>query len=123
MTGSRIVEITLDVASVEESIAFYEQVFQVTLDRDEHGDGPVHYHVQFGTWPSEQFFLLHVFRRDGSQPRPSHLGFLVDDLGAVHGRALAAGATELAAPHHVPGMPQNSCVEDPSGNTIDLYQG
>jgi hypothetical protein len=37
-------------------------------------------------------------------------------LDARHSRALAAGATEVVAPHDRQGMPRNSAVRDLSGN-------
>jgi PhnB protein len=44
----------------------------------------------------------------------------VDD---AHLRALDAGATESYPPVDKPWKPRSSCVIDPSGNLIDLYQG
>jgi predicted enzyme related to lactoylglutathione lyase len=77
--------------------------------------------VVFGTWQTDSFFLLNISQADDDL-RPSSFGFLVDDLEAFHRRGLAAGAREVAAPQHMPGMPRSSCLQDPSGNTLNLYQ-
>lgn len=119
VTGCRIVEINIGAKDLGESLRFYEDVFEVKFDEDKHGDGPVHYHVQFGTWPSDQFFLLNIRERPGT----SSFGFLVEHLEAIHKRALDAGAKELSPPVDTPGMPRNSGFEDPSGNIVWLYQG
>lgn len=53
----------------------------------------------------------------------SRFGLLVEDVDATHRRALDAGATEeVNAPVDAPWKPRWSCVTDPSGNNIDLYQ-
>ena len=71
-----------------------------------------------GTWPSEDFFLLTVAHETDA----SRFGLLVEDVDATHRRALDAGATEVNAPVDAPWKPRWSCVTDPSGNNIDLYQ-
>jgi hypothetical protein len=47
---------------------------------------------------------------------------LVPDLDAAHGRAIAAGAAEVLAPHDTEGMPRSSAVSDPDANVVWLYQ-
>ena len=56
-------------------------------------------------------------------PGRANFSFLVDDLDAVHRRALAAGGTQIAGPHDTEGMPRNSAITDPSGNWLGLAQG
>ncbi|WP_188193827.1 VOC family protein [Nonomuraea sp. SYSU D8015] len=83
----------------------------------------------FGTWPSEEFFLLAVAheRNDhGKHDGPagvSRFGLLVDDVDAAHRRAVDACAIEVYPPVDKPWKPRSSCVTDPSGNRIDPYQG
>jgi predicted enzyme related to lactoylglutathione lyase len=122
MTGCRLVEVNLQVADLDVARAFYEEAFDVRFHRDQHGDGPVHYHVVFGTWPGDSFFLLNIESPVGDELRRSSFGLLVDDLDAVHRRAVAAGATESSPPQDVAGLPRSSSVVEPSGNTINLYQ-
>jgi DNA-binding transcriptional MerR regulator len=122
MTGCRLVEVNLEVADLDAARAFYEEAFDVRFHRDQHGDGPVHYHVIFGTWPGDSFFLLNVESPVDGELRRSSFGLLVDDLDAVHRHAVAGGATECAPPQDVAGLPRSSSVIDPSGNAINLYQ-
>jgi PhnB protein len=53
----------------------------------------------------------------------SRFGLLVSNVDDAHRRALDAGATEYYPPVDKPWKPRSSCVTDPSGNLIDLYQG
>lgn len=56
------------------------------------------------------------------RPGPTTFGLLVDDLDAAHGKALAAGATEVVRPQDRQGMPRHAAVKDPSGNWVWIYQ-
>jgi len=63
------------------------------------------------------FFLIHLLDETAiDRPGPTTFGLLVDDLDAVHSKALTAGATEVVKPQEAQGMPRNSAVKDPSGN-------
>jgi DNA-binding transcriptional MerR regulator len=122
--GCRVAEINLGVADLDEGRRFYEAVFAVEFTEERHDDGPRHLFAAFGSWPSDEFFLLNL--SDGShdphRAGRADFGFLVDDLDAVHKRAIKAGGTELMPPRHVSGMPRTSTIVDPSGNLINLYQ-
>ena len=115
--GCRIVQVRIGVNDLQESIRFYEAAFGVTYDE-------TYSHFQFGTWPSDQFFLLTLDRDAPDTERRgwASFGFLVDDLDSVHRGALAAGAAEVDPPHDLAGQPRTSCILDPSGNTIFLYE-
>ena len=77
---------------------------------------------------SDEFFLLtvaHEGNEHGGHDGPagvSRFGLLVEDVDAAHRRALDAGAVEVYPPVDKPWKPRSSCVADPSGNRIDLYQ-
>jgi predicted enzyme related to lactoylglutathione lyase len=120
----RVAEVNLGVDDVEAARRFYEATFELEFTEDRHDDGFVHLLAAFGSWPSDEFFLLNI--SDGSddpfRAGRANFGFLVDDLDAVHARALAAGGTEIAAPHDASGMPRCSAVVDPSNNLLNLYQ-
>ena len=118
----RISQVSINVTDLAEAIRFYESAFDATFSEDISS-------FQFGTWPCDDFFLLTVAR--GSGPHGQHIhpggasrfGLLVGDVDAAHRRALDAGATEHYPPIDKPWKPRSSCVIDPSGNWIDLYQG
>jgi predicted enzyme related to lactoylglutathione lyase len=114
-SGCRPVGLKLAADDLHASIAFYEKAFGLTYD-----EGFV-----FGEYGSESFFQLQLVDDPSRDDRPglTAFSFLVDDLDAYHAQALAAGATELAAPREAEGMPRASAVRDPSGNTIGLAQG
>jgi predicted enzyme related to lactoylglutathione lyase len=120
----RVVEINLGVRDVEAARHFYEATFGVEFTEDAHGDGSVHLLASFGSWPSDEFFLLNIADGDDDPYRSgrANFGLLVDDLDAVHQRALAAGGTEISHPREISGMPRFSTIVDPSDNLINLYQ-
>lgn len=107
----RIVQVTINVTDLPEAIRFYRAAFDAVFNEEVSS-------FQFGTWPSEDFFLLTVAHEAGA----SRFGLLVEDVDATHRRALDAGATEVNAPVNTEWKPRSSCVTDPSGNNIDLYQ-
>ncbi len=116
--GSRIVQSTISATDRAELISFYQEAFDATFN-EEIGS------FQFGTWPSEEFFLLTISDEDvhPGPVGPARFGLVVEDLEVTHRRALAAGAAEVYPPVDRPWKPRSSCVADPSGNHIDLYQG
>jgi DNA-binding transcriptional MerR regulator/predicted enzyme related to lactoylglutathione lyase len=117
----RIVQVTINVTDLAEAIRFYQAAFGAVFNEEVSS-------FQFGTWPSEDFFLLtvaHEANEHGAHEGPagaSRFGLLVEDVDATHRRALDAGATEVYAPMDAPWKPRSSCVTDPSGNKIDLCQ-
>jgi DNA-binding transcriptional MerR regulator len=118
VTSPRIVQVTISVRDLTEARAFYEGVFGAEFNEEISS-------FQIGTWPGEEFFLLTVAHEpDHPGPEgPSRFGLLVADVDTAHQRALDAGAREVEAPVDRPWKPRSSCVTDPSGNRIDLFQG
>jgi DNA-binding transcriptional MerR regulator len=123
-SSCRICEVNVGVDDLDTARTFYEAVFAVEFSEERHGDGPAHLFAAFGTWPSDEFFLLNLSAatRDPHRAGRADFGFLVADLEAVHQRALAAGGIEISEPADMDGMPRTSTVCDPSGNRINLYQ-
>jgi DNA-binding transcriptional MerR regulator len=118
----RIVQVTINVANLAESVTFYQAAFEAAFNEEISS-------FIFGVWPSDDFFMLtvaHELDEHGEHRGPdgqSRFGLLVNDVDAVHQRALDAGAIEVYPPGDKPWKPRSSCVADPSGNRIDLYQG
>jgi len=122
ITSPRIVQATINVSDLAQAAAFYQAAFGATFNEEISS-------LTFGTWPGDDFFLLtiaHPANQHGEHAGPagsSRFGLLVRDLDVAHGRALEAGGTQIEPPYRAPWKPRCSCVADPSGNWIDLYQG
>lgn len=121
LKAPRIVQVTINVTDLAEAIRFYRTAFDAAFQEEVSA-------FQFGTWPSEDFFLLTVAHEANDHGRhegpagTSRFGLLVADVDAAHHRAVDAGGTEVNAPVDTPWKPRWSSVTDPSGNRIDLYQ-
>jgi DNA-binding transcriptional MerR regulator len=113
VTGCRPVQIWIGVRDRSVTIKFYESVFGARYN-ESYGQ------FEFGTWPGDQFFLLTLKDWEGEK---AHFGLLVNDLDAVHKRALEAGATEFGPPQDFDTQPRTSFIDDPDGHRIHLYQG
>ncbi|SCE73194.1 MerR family transcriptional regulator [Micromonospora mirobrigensis] len=117
LKGSRIVQVTVNATDRDALVAFYRSAFAATFN-EEIGS------FEFGTWPSQEFFLLTIADdRHPGPTGPARFGLLVEDVDSAHQLALDAGAAEIYPPVERPWKPRSSCVADPSGNHIDLYQG
>jgi DNA-binding transcriptional MerR regulator len=118
----RIVQVTINVTDLDAAIAFYQTAFDARFQEEIMS-------FQFGTWPSDEFFLLtvaHGPNTHGIHEGPtgaSRFGLLVADVDATHQKALEAGAQEIDGPYDAPWKPRGSSLLDPSGNRIDLSQG
>ena len=115
---ARLFAVTVHTPDVESTAAFYRDVIGMGLHGERHGDGPQHYHggwdhgLLFTIWPGEAV--------------PQHLGVLVDDLKAVHERAVARGVEVLQAPgRHDEAAPPgwtDCTLRDPMGNAVHVWQ-
>lgn len=124
--GCRPVQIKIAVDDVDSSAAFYQDAFGFRYDVARHTVEQNYEAFIFGEYGQDDFFLLWLlddpdrFDHPGS---PASFSLLVEDLDAIHARAIAAGATEIVAPYNSEGKPRSSAVTDPSGNRIGLAQG
>ncbi|MEV4627021.1 VOC family protein [Micromonospora sp. NPDC049523] len=111
-------QIRIGVTDVRAAASFYTKAFDVVFNE---AIGS----LQFGTHHSERFFLITLEEAapDSTDRGRAHFGLLVEDVDAAHARALAAGGAEVQPPTDFTWKPRASCVRDPSGNLIDLYQG
>lgn len=62
----------------------------------------------------------HVHADSSAQPLGFEIALVTDDVPSAHGRALQAGATELAAPHVKPWGQTVSYVRCPDGVLVEL---
>ena len=118
-TGCRPVQITIHADDVPKAVAFYADVFDAEFDESISS-------FHFGAWNTDSFFLLTIEPQAPEHPgypgRGACFGFFVDDLDAVHRRALDAGGTEVHPPREFEWKPRTSLVDDPSGNRLALAQ-
>lgn len=114
-TATRISQVTIPVNDLDASIAFYRDAFDAEYQ-------PAINSFQFGIFPDDSFFLLTIDTEHGGPLGPARFGLMVADVDDAHRRSLAAGAVERSAPQDYAWKPRTSCVVDPSGNFIDLYQ-
>ncbi|GIH21498.1 MerR family transcriptional regulator [Rugosimonospora africana] len=114
---TRPVQIRIKVSDVPSTAAFYMAAFDLVFNESISS-------LQFGTYRSDQFFLITLEEYDEQLPiaADARFGLLVDDVDAAHQRALDAGGTEVHPPTDFAWKPRTSCVRDPSGNLIDLSQ-
>ena len=124
-SGPRPVQIKIAVNDLASSLAFYMEAFDLDYNvarRTHHRESSA---FVFGEYGRDDFFLLWLLDNPDRRDRPGTANFslLVDDVDSAHTRALAAGGTEVVAPHDAEGMPRSSGVRDPSGNWIGLAQG
>ena len=113
---TRPVQIRVKVNDVPSTATFYTAAFDLVFNESISS-------LQFGTYRSDQFFLITLEEHDQQPPNAcARFGLLVDDVDAAHQRALDAGGTEHHPPTNFAWKPRTSCIRDPSGNLIDLSQ-
>ena len=124
-TGCVPVQIKIVVSDAAAAIEFYRTAFGMEYQVTRRTDEEDYSGFVFGEYGQPGFFLIHLMEDPADFDRlgPSTFGLLVDDLDAVHKRAIAAGAVEAVPPRQAQGMPRSSAVKDPDGNIVWLYQG
>jgi DNA-binding transcriptional MerR regulator/predicted enzyme related to lactoylglutathione lyase len=121
LKAPRIVQVRIWVTDLAAAVGFYAAAFDATFNSEA-------WAFEFGTWPGDEYFLLSVVLQadqngDHATMGPSWFGLLVADVDEAHRRAVKAGAIEVSPPMDQVIKPRSSCVADPDGNRIDLYQG
>lgn len=113
---SRPVQITILADDVTKMVSFYSQVLDAEFNEAISS-------FQFGAWNTDTFFLLTIEQATPEQQGQwCCFGLWVDDVDAVHQRALEAGATEVQPPMEFAWKPRSSIVDDPTGNRVQLSQ-
>ena len=105
---------SINVADVDEALAFYTEVLglQPRTDRPAFGFG--------GAWLDAGGQQLHLIEGRPPAALGQHFALLVDDLDATVAE-LRKKAVEVSDPKPV-GSSRQSLVADPSGNLIELHQ-
>jgi catechol 2,3-dioxygenase-like lactoylglutathione lyase family enzyme len=119
---TRLFGTTVVAPDVEQAAGFYRDVLGVALEGERHGEGPLHYHAGWGFPDNGLMFTIWPGEARSSQD----LAFIVDDIDAVHDRALAKGVDVLVAPgSNDAGAPpgwRDCTLRDPVGNIVRVCQ-
>jgi lactoylglutathione lyase len=98
--------VAFEVADVDETLAWYERWFELTL----RGRGPGRAFIDLG----DQFIALMQANADGPHvDRTRHHGIVVDDKEALRAELLEAGVDVAPAGSHLR-------IHDPSGNQLEI---
>jgi predicted RNase H-like nuclease/predicted enzyme related to lactoylglutathione lyase len=112
----RLVFVALRVRDVERSTAFYRRAFGVEF----HEGQPPQRHAEV-SWREGAYLHFALFPADDDFTANAHVGFHVDDIGAAHTRAVAAGAEVVAEPRDEQ-WGRTSAYRDLEGNLVTLTQ-
>lgn len=114
----------LRVRDLDAAIRFYETAFGYTVRSRR--PGPAESEIAFLTLPDQTAEIQLAHYPDGTTfevpARMTHLAFKVDDLAAVHARALEAGATPATGPYTLPSGSIVAFIQDPNGYDLELVQ-
>lgn len=105
---------------VERLAAFYCDTLGLPLEREEHGDLPVHYGVDIGT----THLGIHPpqsFGRTKARPGGAVFALEIDDLD-MRLSSLAERGVSPVVPKHDEGFGPVAAIEDPDGNLIELVE-
>lgn len=120
-TSVQLMEVILRVDDIEETVAFYRDVFEMEFQADDHnGALPLHYDACGGSWDPEGFFMLTIYPAGGS-PTTTSIGFGVPDLDETWRRVQQRGVKEIAPPTDSGYMPRQAVFEDNAGNRVNVY--
>src|SRR5436305_2172071 len=114
-------EVIIRVADVEQSIAFYRDVFGFDFQPSDHEDAPLHYNASGGSWDPEGFFLFTIFPASGWTTK-AEFGFGVDNVDDVWMRAKRYDCGQVEPPRDSNHIPRYVTIADPAGNRVILYQ-
>lgn len=113
----------LRVADLERAASFYRDVVGVPLHLDDAGPDAPHYE---GWWPptSETDHLYLALWEESDAQRISRVavGFAVDDLEAVHARAVARGDVAVTSAPAAFAYGRKASYLDPDGNEVSVHQ-
>jgi len=92
-------------------------------DIERHADDAVaHAHASWGSWREGDAFLrLNLYPIREGAPTHSVIGFVVDDLDAVHERLLRA-VVEVREPPTRKSWGRSATYADPDGNEVSLTE-
>lgn len=125
---NRLVTVVLEVADLDRSIALYRDGFGLDLHLSDHEGGE---HGADDPWTSGRHAAISwtdgayahfaLYESKGGRTTGAQVSFRVDDIGAAHRAAVAAGAEVLHEPRAEP-WGTSARYRDPDGNVVELTQ-
>jgi predicted enzyme related to lactoylglutathione lyase len=122
---SRLIEVELRVGDLERALRFYRDLVGLPFGVVEthEGDDTQHAHATWGEWDERgEFLMINLYPAGDAGPTKASIGFVVDNLDAVHARLVSAGAIVTRAPERRP-WGASATYRDPDGNTVSLTEG
>jgi predicted enzyme related to lactoylglutathione lyase len=122
---SRLIEVELRVGDLERALRFYRDLVGLPFGVVEthEGDATQHAHATWGEWDERgEFLMINLYPAGDAGPTKASIGFVVDNLDAVHARLVSAGAIVTRAPERRP-WGASATYRDPDGNTVSLTEG
>jgi predicted enzyme related to lactoylglutathione lyase len=120
---ARLNSLQIWAADLAAAARFYGQFVGLDLDDEPHrhdGNDDLHYDLAWGDFTSGDYMLLHLGQaKPGQRTTGAEIGITVDDVDAVHERALQYAVTVLALPHDGP-WGRNAVYEDPDMNIVSV---
>ncbi|MDQ1396567.1 MAG: glyoxylase family protein [Acidimicrobiaceae bacterium] len=107
--------VSINVADVDEAVAFYTGILGLTV----RGDRPVDLGVE-GAWLDAGGQQVHLIKADLPSSQGQHFALLVADLDATVDELRSAGL-KVSDPSPV-GAARQSFLKDPAGNLLELHQ-
>ena len=102
---------------------FYGQFIGLDLDDEPHqheGNEAPHYDLAWGDFATGEYVLLHIAQAGpGQHTTGAQIGITVDDVDAVHQKAVQFGVTVRQPPHDGE-WGRNAVYEDPDQNIVSV---
>ena len=105
---------------VERLAAFYRETLELPLEREDHGNLPVHYGLDLGT-TQLGIHPPQSFGRSAARPGGCVIALEVDNLDERLGELARRGIRPILDKRDE-GFGPVACIEDPDGNLIELVE-
>ena len=124
MTLGALCLVVLEVEGLDASLAFYQGLLGLDLHRDDHAIGEDRWisgdHAAV-SWRQGGFLHFALYKAKAVVTRDVQIGFMTDELDALHGRLVDAGVKVDHGPRPEP-WGRTARYRDPDGNSISLTE-
>jgi predicted enzyme related to lactoylglutathione lyase len=120
---ARLSSLQIWAADLAAAARFYGQFIGLDMDDEPHqhdGNDALHYDLAWGDFATGEYMLLHLAQGGpGQHTTGAEIGITVDDVDAVHHRAVQFGVTVRGEPRDGR-WGRTALYEDPDGNTVSV---